>query len=120
MVGNDIIDLKKATVESNWQREGFLNKIFTNNEQNSIHDSVDPFLLVWRLWSMKESVYKVFIQKGGQRAFNPSKIDCRVINENVGYVIMANERFEVSSTLNSEYIYSQTISHDLNTITRIF
>ena len=101
MIGNDIIDLKKAKVESNWKREGFLSKIFTNDEQDSIHNSVDPFLQVWRLWSMKESVYKVFIQKGGKPALNPSKIDCKIINDKVGYAVMGDKRYQLSSTLNA-------------------
>ena len=33
MIGNDIIDLAFARKESNWQRPGFLNKIFTPDEQ---------------------------------------------------------------------------------------
>ncbi|WP_332368793.1 hypothetical protein [Spirosoma telluris] len=29
MIGNDIVDLTQAKQESNWQRKGFLHKLFT-------------------------------------------------------------------------------------------
>ena len=36
MIGNDVVDLELAKKESNWQRRGFLSKIFTKNEQRLI------------------------------------------------------------------------------------
>ena len=33
MIGNDIVDLALAQKESNWKRKGFLDKIFTLQEQ---------------------------------------------------------------------------------------
>ena len=33
MIGNDIIDLALAKKENNWQRKGFLDKLFTPKEQ---------------------------------------------------------------------------------------
>ena len=53
MVGNDIIDLNEARRSSNWERPGFVQKIFTAKEQSIIRDSIDPFTTVWHLWSMK-------------------------------------------------------------------
>ena len=29
MIGNDVIDLQQSRQESNWQRKGFLEKLFT-------------------------------------------------------------------------------------------
>ena len=42
MVGNDIVDLKRAALESNWQRKGFLNKVFTPSEKQYIQDAENP------------------------------------------------------------------------------
>ena len=36
MIGNDIVDLKLAKNQSNWQRKGFLEKQFTEEEQKTI------------------------------------------------------------------------------------
>ena len=34
MIGNDIVDLKQAAKDSNWQRPRFLDKVFTKHEQD--------------------------------------------------------------------------------------
>ena len=33
MIGNDVVDLRRALVESNWKRKGFLTKVFSDSEQ---------------------------------------------------------------------------------------
>ncbi len=59
MIGNDVVDLALAKVESNWQRKGYLDKLFTTKEQNLIFCSENPTIMVWILWSRKEAVYKI-------------------------------------------------------------
>lgn len=75
MLGNDIVDLKIAGKESNWRRSGYLEKIFTKFEQNIIKDSLNPDLVVWILWSIKESVYKAHNRISLIYEFAPSKIE---------------------------------------------
>jgi len=55
LIGNDIVDLQCARKESNWQRKGFLEKQFTDLEQEIIFRVENSFETVWRLWSMKEA-----------------------------------------------------------------
>jgi phosphopantetheinyl transferase (holo-ACP synthase) len=74
LIGNDIIDLSVAKIESNWHRKGFLEKQFTSNEQQLILASTNSFDLVWRFWSMKEAAYKVYSQQNEVRFFAPKKI----------------------------------------------
>lgn len=62
-VGNDIVDLNLAKTQSNWQRNGFLEKQFTQKEQQEIYNSKNPFLQVWQFWSMKEAAYKCYTQQ---------------------------------------------------------
>ena len=62
MIGTDIIDIVEAKKTSNWERPRFLEKLFTSNEQQLIHNSENKFVMVWRLWSMKEAAYKLYIQ----------------------------------------------------------
>ncbi len=50
MIGNDIIDLNLIRAQSNWQREGFLQKLFSEEEQTLIQNSQDPELNVWLLY----------------------------------------------------------------------
>lgn len=76
MIGNDIVDLKQAAADSNWRRQGYLQKIFTPAEQQLIVEADRPDVLVWLLWSMKEAAYKVFSREIGLRNFAPSRIAC--------------------------------------------
>lgn len=71
MIGNDIVDLKLAHQESNWQRKGFLDKLFTANEQIQILSSSNPEVMVWNLWSRKEAAYKIYNRASEKRLFNP-------------------------------------------------
>ena len=86
MIGNDIIDLKLAKKESNYLRAGFLEKQFSSNEQAIIKSTSNTFLLVWRLWSMKEAAYKVYTQQNETRFFAPKKFDCLISSDLNGFV----------------------------------
>lgn len=76
MIGNDIVDLETAALESNWKRRGYLDKLFTATEQQLIHNTDDADQMVWLLWSMKESAYKIWSRLTGLREFAPVKINC--------------------------------------------
>lgn len=106
MIGNDIIDLQLAKTQSNWQRPGFLEKQFTKREIQFIQDSENPFKSVWRLWSMKEAVYKVVVRQFEQRFFAPKKLECTVFSDSTGEVVFKGESFQVRTESTSEYIYS--------------
>ena len=80
MIGNDLVDLKLANIQSNWQRKGFLDKLFTPKEQVYILNADNPFETVWLLWSMKESAYKLYLQQGATRFFNPLKVNCEIFS----------------------------------------
>ena len=79
MIGNDVVDITEAAKESKWNRKGFLKKIFTNREQFYISNSDNSDLMVWLLWSMKESAYKIYLQQYLKRFFSPSKFECMLI-----------------------------------------
>ena len=117
MIGNDIIDLSFAKRESNWQRRGFLEKQFTNNEQQLILASNNPFVLVWKLWSMKEAAYKIHTQQNERRFFCPRKFECTLLSEKKGLVVFQNQFFYTSSTVTDSYIF--TIA-SLNNETKAF
>lgn len=70
MIGNDIIDLRTAAVESNWRRPNYLSKIFTPEEQSLITNDQS----VWWLWSAKEAVYKIINRATLQRRYAPLSI----------------------------------------------
>lgn len=78
MIGNDIVDLQLARTQSNWQRPRFIEKIFSQKERDFILASEDPELEVWKLWTMKESAYKIYNRETGIRGFFPWRLECSV------------------------------------------
>jgi len=120
MIGNDIIDISKTKRVSDWRRPGFLEKIFSAKEQALISESADPFITVWQLWSMKESAYKVFIQAGGQRFFNPSKIECNLHSTEIGEVSIDGMVLKTNTLFQSDYIFSTSTLENVIVETEIF
>jgi len=108
MIGNDIIDLKAASIENDWKRKGFLNKVFTDKEQDIILSDKDPSKMVWLLWSMKESAYKVYSKKYSYRFFAPKKLQCTLTSKTSGYVRINDEEYFTESLVTSKYIHTIT------------
>jgi phosphopantetheinyl transferase (holo-ACP synthase) len=106
LIGNDIIDLSVAKSESDWQRRGFLEKQFTENEQQLILAASNPFVLVWKFWSMKEAAYKVYAQQNEVRFFAPKKFDCLPMSEKEGLVSFKDQIFYTSSIVARDYIFT--------------
>ena len=106
MIGNDIVDISLAKKQSDWQRRGFLDKIFTCAEQEQIASAINPFQMVWTMWSMKESTYKVLIQKGYKRFNNPRKLECALDTFYKGCVSAFDEQFITSTQQHSDYIFT--------------
>lgn len=110
MIGNDIVDLAIAAVESNWQRRGFLDKIFTVAERFLIHSAKDAELMVWLMWTMKESAYKAATDQSKIKSFAPFAFSCNNLiwhnHSAVGNVIYQGEIYFCQSTLTQRYIHT--------------
>jgi len=106
VIGNDIVDLNLAKEGSNWERKRYLSKLFTAQERIYIHESKDSCKMLWRLWSMKESGYKLFLQTGGSPFYNPSKIECKLLSDSLGRIQIDTFSLETQSIENYNYILS--------------
>ncbi|WP_432708927.1 4'-phosphopantetheinyl transferase family protein [Pedobacter sp.] len=110
MIGNDIVDLRTAKQESNWQRKGFLNKVFTPAEQNLILKSATPDILVWLLWSMKEAAYKIYSKETGIRNYAPTSLVCTLHDldgqRSSGEVTIAGRKYYSRSSLHNTFIHT--------------
>lgn len=110
MIGIDLVDLRRALKESNWQRNGYLNKIFTPQEQELIKTSADPDQLVWLLWSMKEAVYKVHSRAYNWYIFAPASIRCTALSLQEktasGELECQGITYFSTSVMNKEFIHS--------------
>ncbi len=110
MTGNDLVDLNQAALDSNWKRRGYLDKIYTLEEQALIKTARDPNEMVWLLWSMKEAAYKVYSRKTGIRNYAPTSLNCFQINTDgsfiTGKVKVSDQLFHTKSYVAETYIHS--------------
>jgi len=106
MTGNDMVDLAAAAAESNWKRKGFLEKLFTQQEQQYIHATASPETMVWRLWSMKESAYKLYNRQYHIRSFTPTQFACRLMDETKGEVTIGGNIYQTTSDCTQAYVYT--------------
>ena len=118
MIGNDVVDLNLAKTESNWQRQGFLEKQFTQKEQEVVLKSDDSFLQVWQFWSMKEAAYKCYTQEHEKRFFAPQKFECGLISEEKGIVVFEENKFYTTTFFDTFYVY--TIAQETKKETSFF
>lgn len=106
MIGNDVVDLNLAKTQSNWQRNRFLEKLFTEEEQKIIKNSDDSFLQVWLFWAMKEAAYKCHVQQYQKRFFSPKKFSCKIINSTKSIVDFDQNKYIVKHCISNNYIYT--------------
>ena len=109
MIGNDIVDLESALTESNWKRKGYLDKIFTKNEQLLILKSNYPDIMVWNLWSKKEASYKIYNRITGNRIYNPLQFECFDSEQSIGIVKNNGVSYYTRTEINSLYIHTISV-----------
>lgn len=125
MIGNDIIDLPLAHHQSNWQRKGFVQKLFTTEEQLLISKASDPELMVWFLWSMKEAAYKIYNRQTKKRAYIPQKLQCRLHSKSLlydtGLVLCEDQLYYTQTVLSIDSIHTIAVSNltDLDQVIEI-
>ena len=104
MIGNDIVDLNLAEKQSNWRRKGFLDKVYSSNEQAIILEASTPDILVWKLWSMKESAYKARLKVHKRIQLNPKAFECQILSEDKGIVTCGGKIYRTVSEINDDFI----------------
>ena len=119
MIGNDIVDLNLARLQSNWERQGYLQKLFTEDEQKFIVNSNNQELNVWLFWSMKEAVYKAVQRKYKlERFYNPKQFVCSQVQltpeKARGEVSYQDEIFKTTSELFPDKILSYTANSEFS------
>ena len=110
MIGNDIVDMQQAKRESNWKRKGYLNKIYSEAEQDIIFYSSNPDQMVWILWSMKEAVYKVINRETTHRFYNPEALECNIEhfgkNQIKGAVTYKGHQFKTITSCSELFVHT--------------
>lgn len=112
MIGNDIVDLVFAKMESNWRRRGYVDKIFTQSEQMLIEQSSDADTMVWILWSIKESVYKAIVRTSQKRFYQPKLMEVLSLSEvesKIAYKAIVNfqgQQYQATANVKNDYVHT--------------
>lgn len=113
MIGNDIVDLVLARKESHWKRKGFLDKIFTENEQLLLLSAENPEVMVWNLWSRKEAAYKIHNRQTQIRGYFPLLLECfdlEIIDGVVfGKVMIKDSVYFTKTLITNQFIHSMAV-----------
>lgn len=113
MIGNDIIDLKFAKINSRWREQRFLDKLFSKEEKEFILSDRMYFQNIWHLWSMKESAYKIYARETKSPSFNPKYFHCEINSITSGIVSFEGFKINTKTKIDSNMIY--TIAQHANT-----
>ncbi|WP_339920202.1 4'-phosphopantetheinyl transferase superfamily protein [uncultured Flavobacterium sp.] len=114
MIGNDIVDLALARKESNWKRPGYLDKIFTQNEQLLIATAEHPDIMVWNLWSRKEAAYKIYNRATGVRGYFPLNLVCVYENTNSGSVLCNGYTYYTKTEIVKDKIHTVAVTDKMD------
>lgn len=118
MIGNDIVDLMQSRRESNWQRKGFLEKVFTADEQLLIANDPEHETMVWLLWSMKEAAYKIYNRQTKIREYIPKKLTCTILskdsNHASGQVACLENTYHTETAITKNSIHTVAVSSIAN------
>lgn len=110
MIGNDIVDLNLAAIESNWRRSRYLEKLFTTSERFLIAAATAPEIMVWLLWTMKESAYKARAAEIKLHSFAPTLLACDnlVLHQESasGRISYLGQTYYSQSTIAPAYIHT--------------
>ncbi len=104
MIGNDIVDLECAKHNSRWREQRFLDKLFSAIEQDFILSDGNRFQNIWRLWSMKESAYKIISRGDGIIRFNPKDFTCLIMNTTQAHVRFENTTVPTLTETHPDFI----------------
>ena len=106
MIGNDIVDLEAAQQHSRWQEQRFLDKLFSDIEQAFILSHNNRLQNIWRLWSMKESAYKLIARVERKSRFNPKDFQCIITDSTVGSVGFKASLIKTETITRPKYLQS--------------
>ena len=99
-----------AKIESNWLRNGFLDKIFTQKEQLLIENATNRELMVWNLWTRKEAAYKIFNRETNICAYIPLQLECIFESDTKGTVICNGITYYTNTKISQDSIYTIAVA----------
>jgi phosphopantetheinyl transferase (holo-ACP synthase) len=72
-LGNDVVATNLSRSIDKHLDTRFLNKVFTNTEQNIINAATNPNIILWAMWAGKEAAFKALKKIYPNLIFSPKK-----------------------------------------------
>ena len=110
-IGNDVVDLKDTDSLDILQNHPFLQRVFTENELEFIHNANNPRAKAWGLWAAKESAYKTARQLNAKTIFSPKLYEVDPIK---CIVIRDKKSFIFTKTETTDYVHTESILQEEN------
>jgi phosphopantetheine--protein transferase-like protein len=111
MIGNDIVDLSAATFSCSERRDRYALKILSPKEFVEYTNAPNKSSLLWRYWSIKEAVFKAYLQQFLNASFSPSKIQVQLIDTKLSVARIDETIFNCSTHCDSDAIYSTAVQN---------
>ncbi len=97
MIGFDIVSLSASEFDSEDRMMAYASKILTESEMIWWLSQANPFVVLWKVWTIKESVFKIESKLGAERLLVPKKYE--VIGNGKRGIGGLGEESEVVGTL---------------------
>lgn len=103
MIGFDIVSLTESTFPTEDRLEAYASKVLTDAEIAWWLNQADQFLALWKLWTVKESAYKIESRLGAERLLVPKKYEVTVGGRGKEGKMGIGEESEVMGTLGNYF-----------------
>ncbi|MCH7559043.1 MAG: 4-phosphopantetheinyl transferase family protein, partial [Planctomycetes bacterium] len=104
-LGNDLVSLKDRSNLRAFHNKRYLNKVFTEQEIALANGKSNPLSTFARLWSCKESAYKVMRKQGLRIGFNPSSFEVTPTSKD-WLVAYRGQIVYTTSTVTDAYVHT--------------
>lgn len=108
MIGFDIVSLTESQFDSEDRMVAYATKVLTESEMSWWKNQPNQFLALWKLWTIKESVFKIESKLGAERLLVPKKYEVLMREEGK---LGIEEESEVVGTL-GEYLAVSVVEPD--------
>jgi len=119
MLGNDIVDLKDVDSKNLLNNTKFIQRVFTNLEQEIILHSSQPQVKAWIMWGAKEAAYKAISRYDRELVFSPVKFNT---SEDLSSILYKSTELALKTVSTNDYVYVEAYSKKIkeeNIITHI-
>lgn len=109
IVGNDVVHLREHRISKHHLNTRFVDRIFTIEEAERIHQHPLPNSFMWSLWAVKEAAYKAVIKIYPQTVFSLRRF---VVDETLASVRYEKFQLPVAIEKTDDWIHAVVTTYE--------